>query len=265
MGGRALRYELYPLVSMEIPDLDLIKALNSGLIPRHYIAENPKKLLEAYIGSYLRDEIIAEAKIRNIGAFAKFLESAAFSNGEIVNYSNIASECGVSSVTVKGFFQILEDTLMGRLLPAFVKKQKRRVIMAPKFYYFDVGIANHLLKRKKIEPKTEYFGHAFEHFIYQEIYAHSKYSDLNYNICYWRTSTQIEVDFILGDNEIAIEVKSTDHVSNRHFNGLKSFSSEFTVRRQIVVSMDHYYRKTGDIEIMPWKHFLLELWQGRLI
>ncbi len=265
LGGRALRYELYPLVFPEIPDFDLLKALNFGLIPRHYISDNPKKLIEAYIGSYLKDEVIVESQIRNLGAFTKFLESAAFSNGEIVNYSNIATDCGVSSVTVKDYFQILEDTLMGRYLPAFTKKQKRRVVMTPKFYFFDVGIANHLLKRKNITPKTEHFGHAFEHFIYQEIYSHSKYSGLNYSISYWRTSTQIEVDFILGENEIAVEVKSTENVSNRHLSGLKSFCSEFSVKRQIVVSMDPYYRKIGEIEIMPWNYFLNEIWEGRII
>lgn len=265
LGGRALRYELYPLVFAEITDFDLLKALNSGLIPRHYLSENPKKLLEAYIGSYLKDEIIAEAQIRNVGAFTKFLEGAAFSNGEIVNYANIATDCGVSSITVKAYFQILEDTLMGRFLPAFTKKQKRRVVMAHKFYFFDVGIANHLLKRSGITPKTEVFGHAFEHFIYQEIFAHSKYSDLNYSLCYWRTSSQLEVDFILGDNEVAIEVKSTDNITNRHLNGLKGFASEFAVRRQIIVSMDPYHRKIGEIEVIPWGKFLQELWAGEII
>lgn len=141
----------------------------------HYLAEKPKKLIEAYIGSYLRDEIISEAKIRNINAFNLFLEAVAFSNGEIVNYTNIASECGVSSVTVKEYFQILEDTLIGRFVPSFQKKPKRRVILAPKFYYFDIGIANFLLKRGSIEFGSEAFGSAFEHFIYQELYAHSSY------------------------------------------------------------------------------------------
>jgi uncharacterized protein len=144
LGGRAFRYELYPLVYSEIPDFDLIKALNNGLLPRHYLSANPAKLLSAYIGSYLRDEIMAEAKIRNIASFSRFLEMAAFSNGEMVNYSNIASDCGISAPTVKEYFQILEDTLTGRFLPSFQKKPKRRVILAPKFYFFDMGVANYL-------------------------------------------------------------------------------------------------------------------------
>ena len=169
LGGRALRYELYPLISIEIPNFDLLRALNHGLLPRHYDATNPNRLISAYIGSYLRDEIAAEARIRNIGTFARFLEIAALTNGEMVNYTNIASDCGISATTVKEYFQILEDTLIGRYLPSFQKRPKRRVISAPKFYLFDVGIANYLLNRGKIKPESELFGKAFEHFIYQEI------------------------------------------------------------------------------------------------
>lgn len=265
LGGRALRYELYPLIHAEIPDFELLRALNNGLLPRHYLSENPKKLIEAYIGNYLKDEILAEAKIRNINAFTQFLEAAAFSNGEIVNYSNIATECGVSHNTVKEYFQILEDTLLGRFLPSFQKKPKRRVILAPKFYYFDLGIVNKLLKRGRIEAKSESFGHAFEHFIYQELHAHSKYSEKDYMISYWRTTSQFEVDFILGDHEVAIEVKGTDNVQPRHLKGLKSFSEEYSVKKLIVVSDDPLERKAGNISIVPWKIFLERLWQGEII
>lgn len=265
LGGRALRYELYPLIHAEIPDFELLRALNNGLLPCHYLAENPKKLIEAYIGNYLKDEILAEAKIRNINAFTQFLEAAAFSNGEIVNYSNIATECGVSHNTVKEYFQILEDTLLGRFLPSFQKKPKRRVILAPKFYYFDLGIVNKLLKRGRIEAKSESFGHAFEHFIYQELHAHSKYSEKDYMISYWRTTSQFEVDFILGDHEVAIEVKGTDNVQPRHLKGLKSFSEEYSVKKLIVVSDDPLERKAGNISIVPWKIFLERLWQGEII
>jgi len=265
LGGRAIRYELYPLISAEIPDFDLMKALNNGLLPRHYLTPNPRKLLSAYIGSYLRDEIMTEAKLRNIMSFSRFLETAAFSNGEIVNYSNIASECGVSAPTVKEYFQILEDTLIGRFLQSFQKKPKRRVIFAPKFYYFDIGIANYLLKRGRIEHGSEIFGKAFEHFIYQEMYAHSHYSDINYPISYWRTASQIEVDFILGEHEVAVEVKSTNIVTPRHFKGLKSFSEEYKVKKLIIVSTDPYPRQIDHITVLPWQLFLQQLWAGDII
>lgn len=265
LGGRALRYELYPLTSAEIPDFDLLKALNNGLLPKHYDAKNAKKLLSAYIGSYLRDEIVAEAKIRNLNSFSKFLEAAAFSNGEMVNYTNIAADCGVSATTIREYFQILEDTLIGRFLPSFQKRPKRRVINAPKFYFFDIGIANYLVNRAKIEIGTELFGKAFEHFIYQEIYAHSHYSDSNYAIYYWRTTSQIEIDFVLGDHEVAIEVKGTNEANARHLKGLKAFAEEYEVKKLILVSNDPLPRLVDGIEILPWRVFLERLWKDEII
>lgn len=265
LGGRALRYELFPLVSAEIPDFNLLKAINNGLLPRHYSSAYPKKLISAYIGNYLQDEIMAEARLRNSQVFAGFLESAAFSNGEIINYSNIASDCGVSSNTVKEYFEILFDTLIGRLVLSYRKRPKRRVIQAPKFFYFDVGIANYLLKRGSIEPGSEAFGAAFEHFIYQEIYAHSRYAELDYPIHYWRTASQIEVDFILGDHEVAIEVKSTTNANPGHAKGLKAFAEEYRVKKQIIVSNDPYPRHMGDVMVLPHQEFLKRLWAGEII
>lgn len=265
LGGRAFRYELYPLIYPEIPDFNLLKALNSGLLPRHYLSSRPEKMLSAYIGSYLQDEIVVEAKIRNIGSFTKFLEKAAFSNGEIVNYTNIATDCGVSAPTVKEYFQILEDTLIGRFIPSFQKKPKRRVILSPKFYYFDIGIANYLLRRGEIKQGSESFGSAFEHFIFLEIAAHSHYSDLHYPVSYWRTASQLEVDFVLGDHEIAIEVKATDNVQPRHLKGLRAFAEEYAVKKMLVVSNDPYPRKIDEIFILPWSLFLDQLWGDELI
>ena len=265
LGGRAQRYELYPLIFREIPEFDLSRALNNGLLPRMYLSDRPARLLSAYIGSYLRDEIMAEARIRNISSFSRFLEAAAFSNGEIVNYSNIASDCGVSSPTVKEYFQILEDTMTGRFLPSYQKKPKRRVILAPKFWFFDIGIANYLLKRGTIMAGSEAFGKAFEHFIYHELYSHSHYSGINYPISYWRTSSQTEVDFILGDNEVAVEVKATELANEKHLKGLKIFGDEYNTKKLILVSNDNLPRKTGNISILPWRVFLEELWAGDII
>lgn len=263
LGGRALRYELYPLIAQEIPDFDLLRALNHGLLPRHYLVEQPQKRIEAYLGNYLKDEIAQEAKIRNIQVFSKFLEAAAFSNCEIVNYTNIATECGVSATTIKEYFQILQDTLIARFVPAFQKKPKRRVITAPKFYFFDIGIVNNLLKRGNIKMGSELFGNAFEHFIYLEIYSHAHYSGLQYPISYWRTASQLEVDFILGDHELAVEVKSSSSISHRHLNGLKAFMEEYTVKHAIVVCNEPMPRLVENIMVLPWKHFLQNLWAGK--
>lgn len=208
---------------------------------------------------------MTEARIRNISSFSRFLETAAFSNGEIVNSSNIAADCGVSSPTIREYFQILEDTMTGRFLQCYQKKPKRRVIHAPRFYYFDVGIAGFLLKRGSLVAGSEAFGKAFEHFIFLEIYSHSHYSEKNYPVCYWRTASQLEVDFILGDNEVAVEVKSTDSVNSRHIRGLISFSEEYKVRKLIVVSTDPYPRMIGKIHIMPWNEFLAQLWKNEII
>jgi predicted AAA+ superfamily ATPase len=265
LGGRALRFELFPLVTAEIPQFDLTRALNHGLLPRHYQLEQPELLGRSYIGDYLKEEIAAEALTRNIPTFAKFLEAAAFSNGEVISFTNISRECGVSSPTVKNYFQILEDTLLARFVPAFQKRAKRRIIAAPKFYLFDLGIANTLLNRGIISAGSEIFGRAFEHFIFQEIIAHSHYSGLAYPVSYWRTASGLEVDFILGDREIALEIKGTSEVHTQHLRGLKAFNEEYKPKRAIVVSMDVKPRKVGNIAILPWQNFVNDLWSGKII
>lgn len=265
LGGRALRYELFPLVSHEIPEFDLLRALNHGCLPRHYQSDNPQPLGRSYIGDYLKEEIAAEALTRSVPAFARFLEAAAFSNGEVVNFTNIARECGVSGPTVKEYFQILVDTLLARFVPAFQKRSKRRVIQAPKFYLFDVGIANALLKRGSISVGSEIFGRAFEHFIFQEIVAHSHYSGLEYPISYWRTSSGFEVDFILGDRDVALEVKGVPEVHPKHLRSMNAFREEYTPKKAIVVSLDAKPRDVDVVTIMPWKIFLNALWAGSII
>ncbi|MCD4813845.1 AAA family ATPase [bacterium] len=265
LGGRAIRYELYPFIYKELPHFDLLRALNHGLLPRHYLSDHPEILIKSYIGDYLREEIAAEAHIRNIPAFGRFLEAAAFSHGEMLNYQNIASESGVSAPTVKEYFQILQDTFIGRMLPSFRKRPKRRVIHAPKFYFFDMGMTNILLRRGKIFPRSENFGKAFEHFIFQEISAHRHYSGLDYSLAYWRTASQLEVDFILGEHEIALEVKGTENVTPHHLKNLRAFMEEYSVKHAIVVAMVQKPRVVGNIHIMPWRYFLDQLWDGKLI
>jgi uncharacterized protein len=263
LGGRAVKYELFSLVYKEIPDFNLVKALNNGLLPKIYDSPYPQRLLQSYVSDYLKEEIITEALSRNIQAFNQFLDISALSNGEIINYQNIASECGISGPTVKEYFQILEDTLIGWKIPAFRKKQKRRIVQAPKFYYFDVGVAAYLKKQGRVEPGSPEFGKAFEHFICMELQAHASYSEQFYPISYWRTASGFEVDFILGDGEIAIEVKSSTQVNYRQLKSLRAFKEEHAPRRSIVVSMDSAPRMTDDsIEILPWNVFLDALWEG---
>jgi predicted AAA+ superfamily ATPase len=265
LGGRAFRYELFPLTSSEIDDFDLLRALNHGLLPRHYLGNNVHLMLQSYVGEYLKEEIAAEALVRKMPAFNRFLEVAAFSNGEVINYQNIAAECGVGAASIKGYFQILEDTLIGCFLPAYRKRPKRRIIQSPKFYFFDVGLVNFLIKRGEIREGGDSFGRAFEHFIFQELRAHSHYSGLSYNLSYWRTTSQFEVDFILGEHEVAVEIKGVDEVSPHHLRNLKAFIEEYAPRRAIIVSRDHAPRVLDGIEVLPWKIFLDQLWQGKII
>jgi len=266
LGGRAVRYELHPLVFPEIPDFSLVGALNSGLLPRHYDSTNPERLMQSYVGDYLKEEIVAEALIRNVPAFTRFLEIAALSNGAVINYTNIASECGVSSPTVKEYFQILEDTLIGRLLPAFRKRKKRRLMATPKFYFFDLSPVIHLSRRGHVEKGSELFGRAFEHFLWMEIVAHSDYSELFYPFAYWRTTSGFEVDFVLGNGEIVVEAKTTGLVNSNHLKGIRAFNEEYMTKRSIIVSLDSRARKIeANIEVLPWQIFLEQLWEGKII
>jgi uncharacterized protein len=265
LGGRALHCELHPLSFSEVPDFDLIKALNRGMLPRHYSSDAYPRRLQAYVGDYLKEEIAAEALTRNIQAFANFLDVAAISNGEIINFSNIARECGVSAPTVKEYYQILVDTLMGRFVPAFRKRAKRRVIETPRFYFFDVGVLNALAKRRGILPGGELFGKAFEHFIYQELTAWSDYRQAGVELAYWRTASGFEVDFVLNDR-VALEVKASSNIQSHHLKGLRAIHDDFPALNRIMVSLDERPRMTEDrIRIMPWRIFLTELWEGDLL
>lgn len=265
LGGRAVKKILFPLVSAEIPDFDLIKAINNGMIPRHYMVNNPWERFSAYIGVYLNEEIREEALSRNLKSFSRFLEVAALSNGEMIVYKNIAQDCGIDHRTVKDYFEILNDTLIGYLIPGFTATTKRRAIQAPKFYFFDVGIVNYLLNRKNLLPGNESFGHSFEHFIFQEIMAFLGYTQSSERITYWRTSSGYEVDIIIGNGRIAIEIKSTDEVKSRHLKGLKAFKEDFPQARTIIVSLDKYPRIMNGVEIIPAEQFLKALWNSDII
>lgn len=262
LGGRAVRHEMFPLVSAEIPDLDLDRALNHGLLPRHYLSAKPGPLLEAYVGDYLREEVLAEALTRNLPAFQRFLEAAAFSNGQIVNFTNISREIGVAANTVRGYFEVLVDTLIATWAPAWTKRAKRRVIESPRFYFFDVGIVNDLAHRERMRPGSAEYGAAFEHFIFMELRAHAGYRG-GPPVSYWRTASGLEVDFILGNAEVAIEAKSSENITSDHLKGLRAWKQEHPKSRCILVARAPRARLTEDrIEILPWRDFLRSLWQG---
>lgn len=264
LGGRAFPCYLYPLVSAEIPDLDIDRAVNNGMMPLHYPAKNVTRLLASYVDVYLKEEIQAEALVRDLDNFERFLEVAALTDGEMVNYANIASDCGVSAKTVKEYFSILQDTLVGYTIPAYTKVMKRRLVQAPRFYFFDVGVANYLLHRQNLVRGTVEYGHAFEHWVIQEIIAYIGYTHNENRLSYWRTYTGIEVDAVIGDARLAIEIKSVAEVLPKHLTGLKTFMEEHPDTRPIIVSLDRISRRCGEMESLYVMDFLRMLWAGEL-
>lgn len=268
LGGRAWRYEMFPLVTAELKNINLLHALNHGMVPTHYLQDDQecKKSLKAYIQDYLKEEVFAEGLTRNIPAFSRFFDAFGYSHGELTNYSNIARDCGVDSKTVKEYYQILIDTLLAVRIDPFKKRQSRKIITkAPKYYLFDVGVANYLRKQHLEEERGEEFGRAFEHFLLMEILAYRSYSGQDFTINFWRTKTGLEIDFILARGEIAIEIKGANRIDKRDLNALVAFAEEYSPKRNFVVCNEKEKRLHGKIEILPWSNFLQELWAGNVL
>ncbi|MBU9889813.1 MAG: ATP-binding protein [Candidatus Omnitrophica bacterium] len=266
LGGRAWRFELFPLVSHELEHFDLQRALNQGLLPSHYLQEDPARSLKAYVQDYLKEEVFEEGIVRNIPAFSRFFDAMAYSLGEIVNYSNIARDCGVDSKTIKEYYQILADLLLGSFVEPYKKRQGRSVILrAPKFYFFDVGVAGAIAKRPVLEERGEFFGRALENLIFTEIKAYRSYREVDFGIHYWRTKTGLEVDFVLAEGQVAIEVKGASRVDQSELSGIRAFVEEHKPQKALVVSNEREARLVGDIRIVPWRDFLSSLWRGEIL
>lgn len=267
LAGRSWQMNMHPLSYREITDFDLVKYINIGGLPSVYTSQYPELELKNYVNLYLYQEVMAEALTRNIVGFSNFLDLACLSVTEEINYESLASDSGLSTSTVKNYFQVLEDTLVGYLLPAYTKTKKRKAISRSKFYFFDVGVSNYIARRKNIELKSELFGKVFEQFIFQEIICAKNYLNKNCEIKYWRSTSQFEVDFIIDNNEFknnyAIEVKATESVNAHHLKGLLALQEENQIQNLIVVSQDKKTRKLENgIIVLPWKAFLDRLWAG---
>ncbi len=266
LGGRAWRYEMFPLVTPELESVDLLRALNHGMIPSHYLQDDYRKSLQAYARDYLKEEVFDEGLTRNLPAFSRFFDAMGYSHGELVNYSNIARDSGVDSKTVREYYQILVDTLLGRFLPPFKKRQSRQVIgTTPKFYLFDVGVAGAITGRRLNQERGEQFGRALEHYILMEIVAYNALHDLDFDVAFWRTKTGLEVDFVLGGGEVAIEVKGSSRIDKTDLRPLRAFIEEFSPRQAVVVCTERITRIHEGIMIMPWRNFLADLWQGKIL
>ena len=266
LGGRAWRYEMHPLTSLEVADLDLLQALNRGLVPAHYLDREYVRSLRAYVVDYLKEEVFDEGLARNVAAFSRFFEAMGYSHGDLTNYSNIARDCGVDSKTVKEYYQILVDTLLGSFVEPWKKRQERQVIgKASKFYLFDVGVAGALTGRRIREERGEAFGRALEHFVLMEILAHRSYRELEYGVHFWRTKSGLEVDFVLGDAEVALEVKGTSRADPSDLRSLRAFIEDNRPRRALLVCSEPAPRVVDGVEILPWREFLARLWAGNVL
>ena len=263
LGGRARAHTLHPFVRRELgARFDLARALEFGLLPGIYFSDAPTEDLAAYAGNYVREEVAAEASVRNIGAFGRFLTVAALAHGEMVNFVNLASDSQVPPSTVREYYAILKDTFIAHELPAFAETAKRKAITTAKYYLFDIGVARHLQGRAGLAPGTPEYGNAFESYVFQEIKAYCDYHRLQ-TPRYWRSKSGFEVDFVF--ERVAVETKAKAVVGTRDLRGLRALREEGVFEHYILASMEPRPRLVDGIRILPWQVFIDELWDGALV
>lgn len=276
LGGRAWRYDFCPLafpeiVNLDQPNFDLVHIFKTGLLPSHYLGiKHIKQHMRAYVHNYLVHEVQQESAIRNMRAFLKFLDLMAFCHTEMINYSNLARDCAVDAKTIKGYFEILEDMLLGTFIYPFFKRSRRDHLVAhPKFYFFDVGIANSIARQEVSEVRGVIAGKMFEHYLYMELYAYKHLNLLEHNIQYWRTKTGYEVDFVLQNGALAIECNSSDSIKHRDLAGLLAFKKDFPEAVLLLVCQETQIRMVSiddvQIKIYPIMDFLKDLWAGLVV
>lgn len=262
LAGRALTYFMYPLTVQELgPDFKMDHSLKFGHLPSAYVEADPSKYLESYVKTYLQEEVQQEGLTRNLGAFSRFLESASFSQGNLLNISEVSRDCAIERKTVENYFNILEDLLLSYRLPVFSKRAKRRLAAHTKFYFFDVGVFRTLRPMGPLDRPEEAEGTAFESLIFQELRAVNAYYNLGYSLYYWRTSNQQEVDFILyGKRGIkAFEVKRTARPKKRDLSALKSFLSDYPMARAYLLYGGDREMKLDGVVVLPAGDFLKKL------
>lgn len=262
LAGRALTYHMHPLTATEIGEsFDLNKALSTGLLPLSYLDRDSTAFLESYIATYLREEVLQEGLVRNIGAFSRFMEIASFSQGNQLNLSNMAREVGISRKIIAGYFDILEDLLMGVQIPCFTKRAQRSLVQHPKFYYFDAGVFRQLRPRGPLDTPEEIGGAAVETLFLQHLRAIIDYSRLDLSIYYWRTTTGLEVDFVLYGAEglFAFELKSHKYIEKKDFVGLNAFKKDYPIAQCYLIYGGEHVEQHGDIKALPMQQALFQL------
>ncbi len=262
LGGRASQAALFPLTWFEIQNqtaFDLDRVLRYGSLPRVYLAETPDEELFAYVDLYLKEEIQAEALVRNLPSFTRFLKLAALASSEQINYANIASDVGLSAKTIREYYEILEDTLLGFQLPVWKSGKKRKVSVTAKYYLFDCGVIHTLTGTKSIDRNSDLYGRSFEHFLIQEVRAYQSYFRRRWDLTYWRTLQGDEVDLVV-DESMAIEIKATQHVTPKDLRGLHKIREETDFKDLILVSHDPLDRVVEGVTCLHWQTFLQRLW-----
>ena len=269
LGGRAGKMNLHPFVWPEIrqfkPTLDRI--LTYGMLPSVFLSEEPDEVLDDYINVYLQEEIAGEGLVRQLPKFERFLEAAALTNSQGINYSNIASDVMMSRDSIREWYGILYDTMIGFAIPPYTRTKKRKAVETERFYYFDVGLVRFLLNLTEVSDTHSEYGKLFESYIAQELSAYLDYGRKRERLSYWRTrQSSFEVDFTIGD-QVAVETKTTKLVNEKKdLRGLRALKEEGIFKKYIVVSRDEISRTTDDgILLLPWTVFLDELWAGKIV
>jgi predicted AAA+ superfamily ATPase len=264
LAGRVWEARMFPLIYREIPDFSLDRYLQYGGLPAVYLSEYPEEELNAYVNTYLKEEIMAEGLIRRLPPFSRFLKTIALANGEMINFTKLANDCQVPPSTVTEYVGLLEDTLIGFLLPAWIDSKKRKAIKTGKFYFFDPGVTHMLSGTETLDRNSNLYGKSFEQFIWMELRAYLSYRRKTLSLTYWRSKSGHEVDFLLG-TKTAIEVKASKKVSKNDIKGLKYLKEEGVFQNFILVSQDPVSSLTDNILTTPWQKFLSDLWKDKYI
>ncbi len=264
LAGRVWDARMFPLIYRELPDFNLHRYLRYGGLPAVYLSKYPEEELDAYVNTYLKEEILAEGLIRRLPPFSRFLKTIALTNGEMINFTKLANDCQVPPSTVTAHVGLLEDTLIGFVLPAWTESKKRKAIKTGKFYFFDPGVTHMLAGTETLDRNSNLYGKSFEQFICMELRSYLSYRRKKLPLTYWRSKNGHEVDFLLG-NKTAIEVKASERISRNDFKGLRYLKEEGVFQNFILVSQDPVSIRTDDILTLPWQRFLSDLWKDKFI
>ena len=262
LAGRALTYHMYPLTVSELAeDFSLSHSLEFGNLPLAYTSDNVNKFLDSYIQTYLKEEILQEGLTRNIGDFTRFLEIASFSQGQVLNVSEIAREAQIKRKTAEGYFAILDDLLIAYKIPVFSKRSKRRLIKHNKFYFFDVGVFRKIRPQGPLDSVDELEGAALETLFLQELIAVNSYYDLGYKIHFWRTSSGLEVDFVLYGPKgfLAFEIKRKAKLTAKDFSALRAFSKDYSEAKTFIISYLAREEFHNGIHVLPFEQAISSL------